>query len=134
MRLRWWKAPLYQPISGQKFHCNNFAKNFILPYAALSCGEWDMKHTTWPHGRSTRVPGVSEPAAEYASGPVVTIDTTGRMVLPKKIREHYGADRFVVRETQGHIELIPVKPLGSLLGILPDLDIGAVYRDHDREV
>jgi AbrB family looped-hinge helix DNA binding protein len=93
-----------------------------------------MKRTTRPHGKRSRSPGVSEPAAEYASGPVVTIDTTGRMVLPKKIREHYGADRFVVRETQGHIELIPVKPISSLLGILPDLDLKAIYRDHDREV
>ena len=93
-----------------------------------------MKRTPRPHGKRTRIPGVSEPAAEYASGPVVTIDTTGRMVIPKKIREHYGANRFVVRETQGHIELIPVKPIRSLLGILPDLDLEAIYRDHDREV
>lgn len=92
-----------------------------------------MKHTTRPHGKRSRSPGVSEPAAEYASGPVVTIDTTGRMVLPKKIREHYGADRFVVRETEGHIELVPVKPISSLLGVLPDLDMDSVYRDHDRE-
>jgi len=67
-------------------------------------------------------------------GPVVTIDATGRMVLPKKIREHYGADRFVVRETEKHIELVPVRPISSLLGILPDLDLKAIYRDHDREV
>ncbi|WP_292370925.1 AbrB/MazE/SpoVT family DNA-binding domain-containing protein [Methanoregula sp. UBA64] len=93
-----------------------------------------MKRTSRPHGRHPLSAGVSEPAAEYAAGPVVTIDATGRMVLPKKIREHYGADRFVVRETEGHIELVPVKPLRSLLGILPDLDLKAIYRDHDREV
>ena len=62
------------------------------------------------------------------------MDATGRMVLPKKIRDHYNANRFEVREAEGHIELIPVKPLSSLLGIFPDLDIEAIYRDHDREV
>jgi AbrB family looped-hinge helix DNA binding protein len=93
-----------------------------------------MKHTSRPHGKPSRSAGVSEPAAEYAAGPVVTIDATGRMVLPKKIREHYGADRFVVRETKGHIELVPVKSVSSLLGILPDLDLKSLYRDHDREV
>ncbi|MDD4483922.1 MAG: AbrB/MazE/SpoVT family DNA-binding domain-containing protein [Methanoregula sp.] len=93
-----------------------------------------MKHPARPHGKRSPKSGVSEPVAEYASGPVVTIDATGRMVLPKKIREHYGADRFVVRETQGHIELVPVKPIRSLFGILPDLDLKAIYRDHDREV
>lgn len=87
-------------------------------------------------GKPKKIPGVSEPLAGYLpdTGPVVTVDATGRMVLPKKIRNHYEANRFVVREAEGHIELIPVKPLSSLLGILPDLDIEAIYRDHDREV
>jgi len=92
-----------------------------------------MKRTARPHGKRSRSHGVSEPAAEYAPGPVVSIDPSGRMVLPKKIREHYGADRFVVRETEGHIELVPVKPISSLFGILPDLDLKSIYRDHDRE-
>lgn len=93
-----------------------------------------MKRTSRPHGKHLQSAGVSEPVAEYASGQVVTIDATGRMVLPKKIREHYGADRFEVREIKGHIELVPVKPIRSLLGILPDLDLEAIYRDHDSEV
>lgn len=69
-----------------------------------------------------------------ATDTVITIDATGRMVLPKKIRDHYNSNRFEVRETKGHIELIPVKPLRSLLGIFPDLDTEAIYHDHDREV
>jgi len=93
-----------------------------------------MKHPARPHGKRSQKTGVSEPTAEYAAGPVVTVDATGRMVLPKKIREHYGADRFVIRETEKHIELVPVRPLRSLLGILPDLDPETIYRDHDREV
>jgi bifunctional DNA-binding transcriptional regulator/antitoxin component of YhaV-PrlF toxin-antitoxin module len=82
------------------------------------------------------LPGMHEPLAEYRTetGPVIAVDATGRMVLPKKIRDHYPANRFEVREMEGHIELIPVKPLSSLLGILPDLDTRAIYRDHDQEV
>jgi len=86
--------------------------------------------------KSGSPPGIRAPLAEYLPdpGPVITVDATGRMVLPKKIRDHYNATRFEVRETEGHIELIPIKPLSSLFGILPDLDIEAIYRDHDREV
>ena len=95
-----------------------------------------MKQKTRQPGKSKKNPGVREPVAEYlpATGPIITVDATGRMVLPKKIRDHYNANRFEVRETKGHIELIPVKPLSSLLGIFPDLDIEAIYRDHDREI
>jgi bifunctional DNA-binding transcriptional regulator/antitoxin component of YhaV-PrlF toxin-antitoxin module len=95
-----------------------------------------MKQKTRQPGKPKKIPGVSEPEAGYLAGPgpVVTIDATGRMVLPKKIRDHYEANRFVVREAEGHIELVPVKPLSSLLGIFPDLDREAIYRDHDREV
>lgn len=86
--------------------------------------------------KSRKATRVREPVAEYLkdTGPVVTIDATGRMVLPKKIREHYDATRFKVREAEGRIELIPIKPLSSLLGIFPGIDLKALYRDHDREV
>jgi len=95
-----------------------------------------MKQKTRQPGKSKKNPGVSEPLAEYLSdtGPVITVDATGRMVLPKKIRDRFESNRFKVQEAEGHIELIPVKPLSSLFGILPDLDIQAIYRDHDREV
>lgn len=95
-----------------------------------------MKQKNSRSGKTTKHTGVHEPMAEYlpATDTVITIDATGRMVLPKKIRDHYPVNRFEVRETRGHIELIPVKPLRSLLGIFPDLDIEAIYRDHDREV
>lgn len=94
------------------------------------------KQKTRHAGKLKKTVGVSEPLAEYLpdTGPVITVDATGRMVLPKKIRDRFESNRFRVRETEGHIELIPVKPLSSLLGIFPDLDIEAVYRDHDREV
>jgi bifunctional DNA-binding transcriptional regulator/antitoxin component of YhaV-PrlF toxin-antitoxin module len=95
-----------------------------------------MKQKSARSGKTRKHTGVNEPVAEYLSGtgPVIVMDATGRMVLPKKIRDHYNANRFEVRETKGHIELIPVKPLSSLLGIFPDLDIEAIYLDHEREV
>ncbi len=95
-----------------------------------------MKQKTRKPGTSKKNAGVREPLAEYLpeTGTVITIDATGRMVLPKKIRDRFESNRFKVREAEGHIELIPVKPLSSLFGILPDLDIEAIYRDHDREV
>jgi len=115
---------------------------FLLPKilffhtSHLSMKKLAMKQKTRNSGKRKKLPGVSEPLAEYRAetGPVITVDATGRMVLPKKIRDHYHANRFEVREAEGHIELIPVKPLSSLLGILPDLDIEAIYSDHDREV
>jgi bifunctional DNA-binding transcriptional regulator/antitoxin component of YhaV-PrlF toxin-antitoxin module len=87
-------------------------------------------------GKAKKTSAVNEPLAEYLpdTGLVITVDATGRMVFPKKIRDRFESNRFKVRETEGHIELIPVKPLSSLLGIFPDLDIKAIYRDHDREV
>jgi bifunctional DNA-binding transcriptional regulator/antitoxin component of YhaV-PrlF toxin-antitoxin module len=105
-----------------------------MPY--LSVKGLTMKRKIRTSGKRKTLPKVSEPLAEYRTeaGPVITVDATGRMVLPKKIRDHYPANRFEVRETEGHIELIPVRPLRSLLGILSDLDIGAIYHDHDREV
>ena len=95
-----------------------------------------MKQKIQKPGRIKKNSGVSEPVAGYLTdtGPVVSVDSTGRMVLPKKIREHYDATRFRVREMEGHIELIPVPPLSSLLGILPGINLEALYRDHDREV
>jgi bifunctional DNA-binding transcriptional regulator/antitoxin component of YhaV-PrlF toxin-antitoxin module len=87
-------------------------------------------------GKSTKSSGVNEPMADYHSGagPIIAVDPTGRMVLPKKIRDHFAVNKFEVRATKGHIELIPVKPLRSLLGALPDLDVENLYREHDQEV
>jgi AbrB family looped-hinge helix DNA binding protein len=86
--------------------------------------------------KSRKISGISEPLAEYLKGTrsFITIDSTGRMVLPKKIRERFESNRFEVREVKGHIELIPVKPLTSLFGILPDIDLKKLYREHDQEV
>jgi bifunctional DNA-binding transcriptional regulator/antitoxin component of YhaV-PrlF toxin-antitoxin module len=86
---------------------------------------------------------LEEPASPYVtfdstgfkqSRELISLDRSGRLVLPKKIRNHFATNRFEISIDNGKIELIPIKPLSSLLGILPDLDIEAIYRDHDREV
>jgi bifunctional DNA-binding transcriptional regulator/antitoxin component of YhaV-PrlF toxin-antitoxin module len=121
------------------YHLYIFTKTFILQKTHTSSytgRDFDMKQKSSRSGKTRTHTSIHEPMAEYLqdTGPVITVDATGRMVLPKKIRDHYNANRFEVRETKGHIELIPVKPLSSLLGIFPDLDIEAIYCDHDREV
>jgi len=77
----------------------------------------------------TGISPLRDPARE-----LVTIDRSGRMVLPKKIRDRFDANRFEVRATEDRIELIPIEPLRSLLGALPDIDLEKIYRDHDQEV
>ena len=77
-------------------------------------------------------PGISplrDPVRE-----LVTIDRSGRMVLPKKIRDRFDSNRFEVRVTEDRIELIPIEPLRSLLGALPDIDLEKIYQEHDQEV
>ena len=95
-----------------------------------------MKQKRSGSGKTRKPAGVHEPVAEYLSGtgPVIVVDATGRMVLPKKIRDHFNTKRFEVRAKEGHIELIPVKPLESLFGILPEIDMKKIYQEHDHEV
>ncbi|MGA2912998.1 MAG: hypothetical protein ABSE07_05735 [Methanoregula sp.] len=65
---------------------------------------------------------------------LVIIDHSGRLVLPKKIRNLFDSNRFEVRATENHIELIPIKPLHTLFGILPEINMEKIYREHDVEV
>jgi AbrB family looped-hinge helix DNA binding protein len=95
-----------------------------------------MKQKRSRSGITRKHTGVHEPVAEYlqGAGPVIVMDATGRMVLPKKIRDQFNAKRFEVRATEDHVELIPIKPLHTLLGALPDIDLEKIYREHDQEV
>jgi AbrB family looped-hinge helix DNA binding protein len=94
-----------------------------------------MKQKKPRSGITRKHTGVHEPVAEYLSGtgPVIVVDATGRMVLPKKIRDRFGANRFEVRATEDRIELMPIDPFHSLLGALPDIDLEKIYREHDQE-
>ncbi|MDD1699445.1 MAG: hypothetical protein LUQ04_01490 [Methanoregula sp.] len=77
---------------------------------------------------------IGNPSTPPQSKELISIDRSGRLVLPKKIRNLFDANRFEVRVTEDHIELIPIKPLHTLLGSLPDIDIDKIYREHDQDV
>ena len=65
---------------------------------------------------------------------IITVDQNGRLVLPKKIRNIFDTDRFEVKTTDDSIELIPIKPLHTLFGILPEIDMEKIYQEHNLEV
>ena len=121
------------------YHFLFFTKTFIFQKTHTSSytgRDFDMKQKSLRSGKTKKSTGVHEPVAEYlaGAGPVIVVDATGRMVLPKKIRDHFNAKRFEVRAKEGYIELIPVKPLDVLFGILPEIDMEKIYREHDLEV
>jgi AbrB family looped-hinge helix DNA binding protein len=95
-----------------------------------------VKRRRSQRGRKVPALSVHEGSASYSvpEREIVTIDRSGRLVLPKKIRNSFDTDRFEVRTTESVIELVPVKSLRSLLGALPDLDIDTIYKEHDEDV
>jgi bifunctional DNA-binding transcriptional regulator/antitoxin component of YhaV-PrlF toxin-antitoxin module len=96
----------------------------------------DMKRRRARLIRKIPVDSVHEGTASYAvpEKEIIIIDQSGRLVLPKKIRNSFETDRFEVRKSGDTIQLIPVKPLHSLFGILPEIDMEKIYREHNREV
>lgn len=95
-----------------------------------------MKRRKARLARKAPVISVHEGTATYRvpEREIITIDPSGRLVLPKKIRNSFDTDRFEVRKNDDSIELIPVKPLHSLFGILPEIDMEKIYREHNLEV
>jgi bifunctional DNA-binding transcriptional regulator/antitoxin component of YhaV-PrlF toxin-antitoxin module len=65
---------------------------------------------------------------------IIHMDTSGRIVLPKKIRRKFPTNRFLLKSDEEKIELRPMKSLEALFGALPDLDLRKIRREHDREV
>jgi AbrB family looped-hinge helix DNA binding protein len=65
---------------------------------------------------------------------IITMDKTGRIVLPKGVRKRFKTSRFELRVTGDKIELTPVKSLESLFGKLSELDIERIRREHEYEV
>lgn len=66
--------------------------------------------------------------------PTVTISPKFQVVIPKEIRESlqlHPGQKIQATLIGGRIELIPVQPVSSLRGFLPDLDT-AVPREEDR--
>ncbi|MDY6964977.1 MAG: AbrB/MazE/SpoVT family DNA-binding domain-containing protein [Halobacteriota archaeon] len=61
---------------------------------------------------------------------IVTMDKSGRIVIPMKIRSRFDTNRFELRADTGKIELIPIKPLGSLFGTLPEIETGSIKKER----
>ena len=67
-------------------------------------------------------------------GTFVNVDSSGRMVLPKKIREVVQASCFDVRlETKERIVFVPVKSTDEMFGSMPELDIEGFRKEHAKE-
>ena len=65
---------------------------------------------------------------------LVSIDESGRMVLPKKIRDVVRSDRFSVEVVSGdRIVFTPIHPPKRMFGSMPDLDIKGFQKQHNRE-
>ena len=64
---------------------------------------------------------------------VVQMDESGRIVIPRKIRRRFATRTFTVRADDATIELVPIQPLASLYGKLPDLDLERIRKEHDDE-
>lgn len=64
----------------------------------------------------------------------VTVSPKFQVVIPKEIRESMGivsGQKVQVMTYQNRIELIPLKPMKELRGLLKGIDTG-VERDSDR--
>lgn len=64
----------------------------------------------------------------------VTVSPKFQVVIPKEVRESMGivsGQKMQVLTYKNHIELIPVKPMKSLKGMLKGLETD-VQRDEDR--
>lgn len=64
---------------------------------------------------------------------IVSMDKNGRVVIPGKIRKRYQSRRFALEADENSIHLTPIKPLESLLGAVPDLDLKKIYQEHEEE-
>jgi len=64
----------------------------------------------------------------------VTLSAEYQVVIPKELRESMGlksGQKFQVMQYNGRIELIPIRPVEQLRGILRGIDTD-VPRDEDR--
>jgi bifunctional DNA-binding transcriptional regulator/antitoxin component of YhaV-PrlF toxin-antitoxin module len=64
---------------------------------------------------------------------IVLMDKSGRVIIPGRIRKKYQTRKFVLQANENMIQLIPVKPLESLFGTIPELDLSRVYKEHEEE-
>lgn len=65
----------------------------------------------------------------------VTLSPKFQIVIPKGVRERLGliaGQKFEAIVCEGHIELIPVRPLAEMRGFLAGIDT-TIERETDRE-
>ncbi len=65
---------------------------------------------------------------------VVTISSRYQVVIPKDVRERLGlkpGQQVEAIPFRGHVELIPLEPIGAMRGFLKGIDT-TVPRDEDR--
>jgi len=67
-------------------------------------------------------------------GEIITMDRSGRILLPKKVRSALSTKCFEIRAFNDRIELRQVTPIHGLFGALPDLDVDRIRKEHDGEV
>lgn len=65
---------------------------------------------------------------------IIKIDKAGRIVIPAKVRRRFKTDKFELKAGEGKVELIPVKPVESLFGSVPELDLSKIKKEHKEEV
>ncbi len=64
----------------------------------------------------------------------ITINKSGRTVLPMRIRKRLETSRFGLKVPENEIELMPANSLESLFGAFPDLDVERIRREHEDEI
>lgn len=67
-------------------------------------------------------------------GEIITMDRSGRILLPKKVRTAFHTNCFEILANDDRIELRPVTPIQGLFGVLPDLDVDRIREEHECEV
>lgn len=64
----------------------------------------------------------------------VTVDKSGRLVIPKKVRESFDTNVFSVQVEKNAIVLRPKTGLRGLFGAFPDLDMEEFKKWKKEEV
>ena len=64
----------------------------------------------------------------------VSLDKSGRLVLPKKVRDEIGARTFEVTVERKEVVLRPRKGLAGLFGKMPGLDVKEFDRQRREEI
>lgn len=65
---------------------------------------------------------------------IVTVDKSGRVVLPKKVRDHFDGREFEVLVEKNAIVLKARKGFLGLFGKAPELDMPGFDRQRRKEI